>query len=108
MNNCRLLLNAGIGEPYDPETQTGVIGKNYCYQIMGGATGFFNDEKFNTFRGAGALGAVINDFNGDNFDHTDLNFIHGASISIGQPGRRPIQIILFQVIRPVGVYNYTI
>lgn|SRR5690625_408169 len=90
MNNCRLLLNAGIGEPYDPETQTGVIGKNYCYQIMGGATGFFNDEKFNTFMGAGALGAVINDFNGDNFDHTDLNFIHGASISIGQTGRRPI------------------
>src|SRR5699024_11936854 len=52
--------------------------------------GFFNDEKFNTVMGAGALGAVINDCSGDNFDHTDLNFIHGASSSIAQTGRRPI------------------
>lgn len=90
MNNCRLLLNSNIGEPYNPKTQKGVIGKNYCYQINGGATGFFENEKFNTFMGAGALGATINDFNGDNFDHSDLDFIHGASISISQTGRRPI------------------
>ncbi|MNI28141.1 Gluconate 2-dehydrogenase flavoprotein precursor [compost metagenome] len=30
------------------------------------------------------------DFNGDNFDHSDLNFIHGAGISITQTGKRPI------------------
>src|SRR5690625_7391793 len=40
--------------------------------------------------GAGALGATVDDYNGDNFDHSDLEFIHGGSISITQTGRRPI------------------
>ncbi|WP_010648010.1 GMC family oxidoreductase [Oceanobacillus massiliensis] len=90
MNNTRLLLQSKLGRPYNPETGEGVIGKNYCYQILGGATGYFEDEKFNTFMGAGALGATVDDFNGDNFDHSDLDFIHGGSLSITQTGRRPI------------------
>lgn len=89
-NNAKLLLVSEIGEPYDPDKNNGVIGKNYCYQINAGATGFFEDEKFNTFMGAGALGATVDDYNGDNFDHSDLKFIHGGSISITQTGRRPI------------------
>src|SRR5690606_20353122 len=48
-------------------------------------------ERFNTFMGAGALGATVDDYNGDFFDHSDLNFIHGGSISITQTGLRPIQ-----------------
>src|SRR5699024_2437127 len=40
--------------------------------------------------GAGALGATVDDFNVDNFDHSDLEFIHGVSISITQTGRRAI------------------
>src|SRR5690625_6456431 len=40
--------------------------------------------------GAGALGATVDDYNGDNFNHSDLDFIHGESISITQTGRRPI------------------
>src|SRR5699024_5354013 len=54
LNNTKLLFVSDIGEPYDPDENTGVIGKNFCYQINGGATGFFEDEKFNTFMGAGA------------------------------------------------------
>src|SRR5690625_3719244 len=91
LNNTRLLLESELGKPYDPETKEGVIGKNYCYQITPGATGFFEEEKFNTFMGAGALGATVDDFNGDNFDHKDLDFIHGGSLSITQTGRRPIE-----------------
>src|SRR5699024_2569021 len=64
LNNTRLLLHSEIGEPYNPDTGEGVIGRNYCYQILAGATGFFEDEKFNTFMGAGALGATVDDFNG--------------------------------------------
>ncbi|MFD2210144.1 GMC family oxidoreductase [Virgibacillus halophilus] len=90
LNNTRLLLHSNIGEPYDPKTKKGVVGKNYCYQITAGATGFFDHEKFNTFMGAGSLGATVDDFNGDNFDHKDLKFIHGGSLSITQTGRRPI------------------
>lgn len=90
LNNNRLLLTSNIGKPYDPETNEGVIGKNYCYQITAGATGFFEDDKFNTYMGAGSLGATVDDYNGDNFDHSDLDFIHGGSLSITQTGRRPI------------------
>ncbi|PZX03977.1 gluconate 2-dehydrogenase alpha chain [Psychrobacillus insolitus] len=90
-SNVRLLLLSGIGRPYDPTTGTGVIGKNYAYQIRKGrATGFFDDHKFNNFAGAGGLGMIIDDFNGDNFDHTDLDFIHGGMIILGQTGQRPI------------------
>ncbi|KKB33410.1 GMC family oxidoreductase [Bacillus thermotolerans] len=91
MNNTKLLLVSELGTPYDPNSGTGVIGKNYCYQILPGATGFFEKERFNTFMGAGALGATVDDYNGDFFDHSDLNFIHGGSISITQTGLRPIQ-----------------
>ncbi|PTL39943.1 GMC family oxidoreductase [Alkalicoccus saliphilus] len=90
LNNVRLLLTSEVGTPYDPETGEGVIGKNYCYQVMGSANGFFEDEKFNTFMGAGALGAAFDDYNGDNFDHSDLDFLHGGEIAITQTGRRPI------------------
>ncbi|TQR16442.1 GMC family oxidoreductase [Psychrobacillus soli] len=89
--NVRLLLLSGIGRPYDPTTGTGVIGKNYAYQIRKGrATGFFDDHKFNNFVGSGGLGMIIDDYNGDNFDHSDLDFIHGGMIILGQTGQRPI------------------
>jgi gluconate 2-dehydrogenase alpha chain len=91
MNNSRLLLSSKLGRPYNPETGKGVIGKNYCYQILPGSTGFFDEEQFNTFMGAGALGASVDDYNGDNFDHSEVDFIHGGSISLNQSGKRPIQ-----------------
>ncbi|WP_203340520.1 GMC family oxidoreductase [Planococcus beijingensis] len=89
MNNAKLLMVSQIGEQYDPETGRGTLGKNYAYQILPGASGFF-DEQMNTFMGAGALGMTVDDFNGDSFDHSDLDFIHGASLSITQTGSRPI------------------
>lgn len=88
-NNYKLLAVSDIGEQYDPKTGKGTLGRNYCYQISGGATGFF-EEQFNTFMGAGALGMALDDYNGDNFDHKDLDFLHGGNISITQTGARPI------------------
>ncbi len=88
-NNTKLLMVSKIGEQYNPDTGKGTLGRNYCYQILPGATGFF-DEQYNTFMGAGALGMAIDDFNGDSFDHSNLGFIHGGNISITQTGSRPI------------------
>jgi len=91
-NNIRLLLMSGVGKPYDPKTGKGVIGKNYAYQVIkGNAIGFFDDKEFNTFAGAGSLGMTLDDYNGDNFDHSNLNFLHGGIISYTQTGARPIQ-----------------
>ncbi|SHE13592.1 Gluconate 2-dehydrogenase flavoprotein precursor [Chlamydia abortus] len=90
-SNVRLLLLSKLGKPYDPASGTGVIGRNYAYQITGGnAYGFYDDREFNLYMGAGALGSCFDDFNGDNFDHSDLNFIHGANIRFTQTGNRPI------------------
>jgi len=88
-NNAKLLMVSNIGERYDPDTGRGTLGRNYCYQILPGAAGFF-DEQYNTFMGAGALGMSLDDYNGDNFDHSDLDFIHGGNIALTQTGARPI------------------
>lgn len=90
-NNVRLLLNSNLGTPYDPKTRNGVIGKNYCYQVSSGYSSlYYNDREFNTYGGAGALGIEIAEFTGDNFDHSDVNFLHGAGIRTTQYGNRPI------------------
>lgn len=47
-NNTKLLMVSKIGEQYNPDTGKGTLGRNYCYQILPGATGFF-DEQYNTF-----------------------------------------------------------
>jgi gluconate 2-dehydrogenase alpha chain len=90
-NNVKLLLLSKLGQPYDPRTGRGNVGRNYAYQVLkGNAVGFYENQKFNLFAGAGSLGMNLDDYNGDNFDHSKVKFIHGASISISQTGFRPI------------------
>ncbi|WP_249869985.1 GMC family oxidoreductase [Oceanobacillus saliphilus] len=91
LNNVRLLLLSNIGVPYNPETGEGVIGKNYTdHHNYLGATGFFNEEKFNLYVGSGILGETFSDFVADNFDHSDVDFIHGGQVEIRQLGLSPI------------------
>jgi len=89
--NISLLLNSGIGEPYDPVTQKGAVGKNYCYQLSRmGVTLFFEDRFFNPFMGSPGTQMVMDDFNGDNFDHSGLGFLGGCKIQLGHADGRPI------------------
>ncbi len=89
--NVRMMLLSGIGKPYDPKTGQGTVGRNYCYQT-GGAGGrvFFDDKNFNPFIGAGTMGMAMDDFNGDAFDHSHVDFVGGAGISSANTGGRPI------------------
>ena len=90
-NNVLLMLTAGIGEPYDYKTGKGAVGKNYCYQVSGNSvTVFFEDKEINPFMASGAHGVLIDDFNGDNFDHGGLGFFGGAWIQAGPSNGRPI------------------
>jgi gluconate 2-dehydrogenase alpha chain len=93
LQNVRLLLLSGIGKPYDPGSGTGLVGKNYSYQTMSSVNVFFDDKILNPFIGAGALATVIDDFNGDNFDHSGLGFIGGGYIAGMVTGGRPIEMI---------------
>ena len=99
LHNVRLLLLSGIGKPYDPGTGEGVIGKNYAYQITSSVNVFHREGTIlNPFIGAGSMGMVVDDFNGDNFDHSGLGFIGGGYISTTQTGGRPIE----QTLTPEG------
>ncbi|MFC3677170.1 GMC family oxidoreductase [Ferrovibrio xuzhouensis] len=91
LHNTRLLLLSGIGQPYDPATGKGVVGKNYAYQITSSVNVFYDDKVFNPFIGAGALGIAVDDFNGDNFDHGGKGFIGGGYLALWTTSGRPIE-----------------
>ncbi|EGQ25721.1 GMC family oxidoreductase [Mammaliicoccus sciuri] len=91
--NNRLLMLSKIGQQYDPKTRKGTIGRNFNGQMnitFQGARGFFKEKKFNLYMGAGALGGTMSDFAGDNFDHTNLDFINGGGIEFRQYGHGAI------------------
>ena len=91
INNVHLMLLSGIGQPYDPVTQKGVIGKNYCYQTGAGANLFFEGRHFNPFMSTGGLSIVADDYNVNlDFDRGKHGFIGGFSLSGGMTGGRPI------------------
>jgi gluconate 2-dehydrogenase alpha chain len=65
-NSVRLLLLSEIGEPYDPVTAKGTLGKNLTHQVTSGAAGMLVfDHRLNLFMGSGAVGYGIADFDGD-------------------------------------------
>jgi gluconate 2-dehydrogenase alpha chain len=92
LSNVRLLLLSrseahqdGIGN------DRGMVGKNYTYQLSETpASGVFEGRRFNSYMGNSCLQNAIDEFNGDNFDHSDLDFIGGASITCGGGEREPI------------------
>jgi gluconate 2-dehydrogenase alpha chain len=88
-HNVHLLLVSKIGTPYDPSTGAGVVGRNYAYQLSSDVN-VTCKERLNPFMGAGALGQVVDDFNGDNFDHAGKGFIGGGYIALWNTGGRPI------------------
>ena len=92
INNVHLMLLSGIGEPYDPVTQTGIIGKNYSYQTGTGATLFFEGRRFNPFLNAGGTNWTIDDFNSNwEFDRGPDGFVGGYIVASG-----------FSTVLPIG------
>lgn len=91
LNNVHLLLLSGIGKPYNPDTNEGVTGKNYAYQMNGGVTMFFKDANFNPFIGHGSNGICIDDFSVNQNDFGALGFIGGAYWRAGTFNGQPIR-----------------
>ncbi|MEK2645283.1 GMC family oxidoreductase [Bdellovibrio sp. BCCA] len=92
VNNVRLLLLSGIGQPYDPQTEKGVVGRNYAYQTMSSAQVFYDENvNINPFMASGANGTMIDDFGGESFDHGPHKFIGGAYVGSIMTNGRPIE-----------------
>jgi gluconate 2-dehydrogenase alpha chain len=90
MTNTKLLLTSKVGKPYDPRTNTGVVGKNFCYQVNGGINLFFKDRWLNPFLATGSTQMYMDEFNNDNFDHAGLGFLGGGGIGASMFHGRPI------------------
>jgi gluconate 2-dehydrogenase alpha chain len=92
LNNVHLMLLSGIGQPYDPASGEGTVGRNYSYQTTAGAQVFYDESvNINPFMASGANGVLIDEFAGDNFDHGPLKFIGGSYIGAIQTNGRPIE-----------------
>lgn len=90
-----MLLSGGPRHPQGVGNNQGMVGKNYTYQLSRGpAAGVFDDQTFNTYMGNSCVQGVIHDYNADNFDHTGLGFVGGASITAGGGERNPLTTTL--------------
>ena len=84
INNVHLMLLSEIGQPYDPVTQTGVVGKNYSYQCNRATVLFFEGRNFNPFINAGGSYATFDDFNTNlDFDREPHDFVGGYTMAGG-------------------------
>jgi len=90
LNNTRLLLLSGVGEPYNPSTGKGTVGRNLTHQVSFGAAQAFFEKPLNRFMGSAASGMRISDFDGDVFDHSQLPFLRGGTFSAMIMGYQPI------------------
>lgn len=92
LTNVRmLLLSRNSAHPNGIGNDRNMVGKNYTYQLSKGpATGIYEGRRFNQFMGNGVIQNLIYEFNADNFDHSKLDFIGGASIYCGSGQRDPL------------------
>jgi gluconate 2-dehydrogenase alpha chain len=92
LENVRLLLmSRSAAHPNGIGNDRNMVGKNYTYQIWRApATGIFTGRRFNMFMGNTSTVQVLYEYNGDNFDHSELDFIGGSSIFCGAGERDPL------------------
>lgn len=92
LSNVRmLLLSRNDVHPDGVGNDRGKVGDNYTYQLVQTpVTARFEGRRFNQYMGNATVQDVVHDFNGDNFDHSDLDFIGGASMLCGSGEREPL------------------
>jgi gluconate 2-dehydrogenase alpha chain len=97
-SNTRLLLLSGIGQPYDPATGKGTLGRNLTHELTLPAVRVFLDKPLNRFMGTGSAAISIDDLNADHIDHAELPFLRGGLLRANCQGYQPI--LNFGVVPP--------
>jgi gluconate 2-dehydrogenase alpha chain len=79
-NIRRLLLSASPMFPHGLSNNHGQVGKHYMSHGFLITSGLFENIDLNLFNGSPGQAIALDDFNGDNFDHSALGFIRGGII----------------------------
>ncbi|MDO5627397.1 MAG: GMC family oxidoreductase [Mobilicoccus sp.] len=86
-----LLLSRNSAHPDGVGNNRGLVGRNYTDQLVANpVSAVFPGRKFNLFMGNTDTRYAIQDFYGDVFDHSDLDFIGGAHLRAGMGEVEPI------------------
>jgi gluconate 2-dehydrogenase alpha chain len=88
-NSSRLLMLSGIGDPYDPATGKGTLGRNLTHQV-GHFTPIFLDRRLQGHMGAGGLGITVADFDGGHGLDPEFGILRGGHMRIMSAGETPI------------------
>lgn len=89
IGNTKLLYLSGVGEPYNPQTGKGTLGRNFTHQVATG-TQFFVDQHMNGFMGAGGLSIGVSDFEGDLRPEPAPGMLRGFVLRASSAGQAPI------------------
>jgi gluconate 2-dehydrogenase alpha chain len=81
-NNRLLLLSKSAAYPKGLSNNRGQVGKYYRPQVTTGVYGVYPGKRLNLWSGTNGQTFCIDDYNGDNFDHSGLGFIRGGSIQV--------------------------
>jgi gluconate 2-dehydrogenase alpha chain len=92
LENVRnLLLARSAAHPDGIGNDRGQVGRNYTYQLVQTpAQGLWEDQRFHFYMGNGCTVSQIYDYYGDNFDHTELDFLGGGAIAPTAGQRDPV------------------
>jgi gluconate 2-dehydrogenase alpha chain len=93
-NNRMLLLSRSKAHPNGIGNDRGRVGRNYTYQIYPApVTGLWEGEQLNMYMGNTCTIKIIYDYNADNFDHSDLDFIGGSQLYSEPCEREPVNSV---------------
>jgi len=90
LNNTRLLLLSEIGEPYDPATGKGNVGRNLTADLKFAAAKVLMEKPLNRFMGSAPTGIYVGDLESGVVDNTNLPFLRGGLLRALNSGYQPI------------------
>jgi gluconate 2-dehydrogenase alpha chain len=86
-NNRLLMLSRSRAHPQGIGNRFDQLGKYYMAHSYLTVSGLFAGRELNLFSGTGAQFTAIDNWDADNFDHTGLGFIGGATLSSGMENK---------------------
>jgi gluconate 2-dehydrogenase alpha chain len=86
-NTRLLLLSKSKAYPNGLSNNHGQVGKGYISHLYASGTAVFPGKRMNIYGGPTAQFTAVDDWDSDNFDHSKLDFIGGASFFAAMEGK---------------------